>query len=248
MKITYTETAVSRNEILSEIHEHRKNSSFKVIDVGGQAAGWTKEVADLVIDINAKDSDKSLSLDICQEKSWTKLLEYVEANGIFDYSVCTHTLEDVYNPFLALEYLPRISKRGVIITPSIIAELSNFGNLNWKGNLHHRWIFHEKEGKIYIAPKMGFIENLVEYVEYDKNRAEIRYEWSSDISYSVHMNNFLGPTTNTVVRNYEDFFNSSLKNLRVKYELNNIRSTLERNIVKLSKKFKILRKILSDIK
>lgn len=248
MKITYTETTESRSDILSEIQESRKNSSFKVIDVGGHAAGWTREIADLVIDINAKDGDKSLSLDICQEKSWTKLLEYVEVNGIFDYSICTHTLEDVYNPFLALEYLPKISKRGVIITPSIIAELGNFGNLNWKGNLHHRWIFHENEGKMYIAPKMGFIENLVEYVEYDKTRSEIRYEWSSDIPYSVHMNNFLGPTTNTVVKRYEEFFNSSLSDLKVKFELNNIRSTLERNVSKFSKKYKILRKILLDLK
>ena len=100
-------------------------------------------------------------MDICKQDAWLSLLELVEREGKFDYAICTHTLEDVYSPVVALEMMPRIAKAGIISMPSLWAELNHVESTQWLGFMHHRWIFDfDKEGNMLLLPKLGFLSSL----------------------------------------------------------------------------------------
>lgn len=131
MQISFGEVNEGRQKIANYIFHKKEQKKFNVIDVGGSATGWSVNVTDVFIDINPCDNSKlQFNIDICKESSWLPILDYVNKNGKFDYSICTHTLEDIYNPYLVLDVLPKISKAGVITTPSIRSELSFIENLN----------------------------------------------------------------------------------------------------------------------
>ncbi len=57
------------------------------------------------------------NIDVTSDAAWGPILE-----GKFDYAISTHILEDVTNPVVLLEMLPRIAKRGLIATPSKFVE------------------------------------------------------------------------------------------------------------------------------
>ncbi len=73
----------------------------------------------------------------------------------FDVCICSHTLEDLHHPFLVIQEMARVAKRGVIITPSRGKD-SEFGPvnfINWgtgsrrvPGLAHHLWFFEVKGG------------------------------------------------------------------------------------------------------
>lgn len=247
VKVSFTSSDASRVQILQFLAEKKRlDPQFRVIDVGGAATSWTAPVADCVVDINAEDGERSISADICTVAGWEKVLETAERLGGFSYAICTHTLEDLYNPFLSLEYLPRLASAGIITMPSIEAELSNIENLNWKGNVHHRWIFHTDGGRMHLIPKLGVLESLVDYVQYRKESSEIRYDWEGDIPHSVFMNNYLGPNVRTVTATYRDYLRQALTERGVKFKVNDLNSKLARNGYKLFKKLTVLRRMASD--
>jgi len=82
----------------------------KVLDIGGSAARF--EFGDVtVVDVVEPDWDcRFVPVDICRER-----LPF--AAGEFEVCVCTHTLEDLYNPFLAMDEMQRVAGRGYIETP-----------------------------------------------------------------------------------------------------------------------------------
>src|SRR3972149_2350053 len=80
----------------------------------------------------------------------------------FDFCICSHTLEDLSSPFLIIDEMARVSKRGLIITPSMGADMvfSHIDFTDWltgarriPGNGHHKWFFYKHGGKIRIIPK-----------------------------------------------------------------------------------------------
>jgi hypothetical protein len=145
MKITYGTIADSRSSITQNIINQKQiDRNFSVIDIGGIALNgktdfsgthsWSREVTDFVVDINAPaDRTDCLPMDICDYKQWKKLEKIVEQRGMFDYAICTHTLEDVYNPIIVLEKLPSIARAGIITVPSARTELSSVENVSWLG-------------------------------------------------------------------------------------------------------------------
>lgn len=203
LTINYGTIEDSRQRTLEKLTKLRGERPYTVIDVGGSAGGsWSSSVTDMVIDINASGPD-ALNIDVCDYDSWKELESIVAATGKFNYSICTHTLEDLYDPIITLKKLPRIAERGIISMPSILTELSNIESSMWLGYIHHRWIFHEENGKILIIPKLPLIESVA------KNRfkpkahlAEITFEWENEINYTMFMNNYLGPNANTVLREF----------------------------------------------
>ena len=212
MQITFGTVNNSRNQILQKIIEEKQNSVFRVVDVGGVVNGWSKEVVDLVIDKNTTDTKKSMQIDICVYNDWNKILDDVTINGLYDYAICTHTLEDVYNPFTALEMLPKIAKAGVITMPSLRSELSKVESNDWIGFIHHRWIFDVNNGEMLIIPKLEFLSSLVkDTIKFIPSQEEIRYEWSGHIPYQIFMDNYLGPDANTVLTEYKKLINKLSK-------------------------------------
>ena len=210
MKISYNPLnhaqRLARHQI-AKLREH--NPAARVVDIGGAAAGWSSDICDLVVDITAQDSDTTLSMDICRVADWQKLLAIVEQHGQFDYAICTHTLEDVYNPYTALDLLPSVAREGIISMPSVGAEMHHVENPGYLGYIHHRYLFDEQDGKMLIAPKMGFLERYTQPFECTQYKKEIAYEWQGSIEYTILMNNFLGPDVPTVFNTFQNFLNNT---------------------------------------
>jgi hypothetical protein len=118
-------------------------------------------------------------------------LDYVEQNGKFDYSVCSHTLEDVITPTELLDLLPKISKRGYIAIPSKFDELSFLWDNKYRGNAHHKQIIDIKDKTICIYPKYPFIEVYDESDEILKSSLgrELVVFWDIDIPYKFFSQN-----------------------------------------------------------
>lgn len=183
--------------------------NFRVLDVGGTAgSGWSSSLADLTLDINANTDGKSIHFDICNETDWNRLEAKVDQDGKFDYAICTHTLEDVYDPIVTLKNLPLIAKQGIITMPSIYTELSNVESSFYLGYIHHRWIFEQEDGKMLVVPKLGMLEALARGKHQFKPEAEeIWFEWEDDIPYKIFMDNYLGPDARSVTQNYSKLIN-----------------------------------------
>ena len=241
IKCSYTNTSKSHNEIIEYVNFKKlENPAFRVIDIGGGVNGWTKDIADLVVDINVDDSAKTLQADICNENDYEKILAYVRVNGLFDYCICTHTLEDLYNPFPALKSMPKFARAGVITMPSMTDELSPVQNLAWNGYFHHRWMYEYLDGSIYIIPKIYGIEAFISSRMSRKKGSEIKYEWEQSIPYTIFMNNYLGPDILTVTGELKKLIERLNGGSRGQYKFNNIHTRPRRYLLRLVRFAKML--------
>ena len=208
MQISRSYILKTRQRVIDHItHMKSLDSNYRVIDIGGVAGGsWSSSYIDMCIDINAADTATSMSIDICDYTQWSRLLSYVESHGKFDYCICTHTLEDVYNPITALQLMPLIAQAGIITAPSIAVELSRHEG-NYLGYIHHRWILAEDIGSngILLVPKLSVLESLIKLnFPYYEDQGEIVFEWADSIPYCMFMNNYLGPSKNEVITAYRE--------------------------------------------
>ncbi|HET9149321.1 MAG TPA: methyltransferase domain-containing protein [Alphaproteobacteria bacterium] len=92
-------------------------------------------------------------------------------DNLFEFSVCSHLLEDIADPFTVCRELMRVSKAGYIETPSRDREIfckARFGRLRFLigkrpevGFAHHRW-FVERDGErlIFTAKYPDLTHNL----------------------------------------------------------------------------------------
>jgi hypothetical protein len=132
---------------------------LKVCEVGG--ASSRKARADWVIDIlpyeqrteiKAEDRctpDKWIVYDICYGR-WP--LE----DDFFDFTICSHVLEDISNPFHVISELMRVSPRGYIEMPSRSYESAISPYQHTPGSLHHKWLVEQdKDGTLIFTAKDG---------------------------------------------------------------------------------------------
>ena len=146
-------------------------SHERVLDVGG----WYRpfNLATHVVDIqdfgsrqnwHALDpeheerfsNDTWCQIDACNDP-WPFPEDY------FDFSICSHTLEDLPDPVSVCEQLARVSKAGYIEVPSIIRELYVKDRWCWLSSLvrrpleigfpHHHWLCEISENQIFFTPK-----------------------------------------------------------------------------------------------
>jgi hypothetical protein len=141
------------NEHISSLK--KINPNLTVIDVGGGVRSWcndTTHIADIFIVPGSrqeleknKPNLKIFELDINQKDEWRPLLDHVSTYGKFDYSICTHTLEDIAYPNIVCDMLMKISKAGIIAVPSRFIENARFERQyavkGYKGFFHHKWIY-----------------------------------------------------------------------------------------------------------
>jgi hypothetical protein len=197
MNITYGTILHSRQAIIAHITAARaENPAYRVIDLGGVAGGgWSNEYCDMIVDINAGSDDPwALRIDLCRVDSWAPLWADIEANGLYDFAICNHTLEDLYNPYPVLDNLHKIARRGMITTPSINTELAHLPESpEYKGYLHHRWLFDQTEdGHLLVIPKLGIIERSDLWpAHYHEALQEIRYEWTAPVNYVEFGDNYI---------------------------------------------------------
>jgi SAM-dependent methyltransferase len=139
-----------------------------VLDVGGGASPFAR--ADWVIDLLAYDGrgrygpapdpsserfDAStwVQRDICDRDPWPF------SDRQFDFTVCSHTLEDVRDPVFVCSELIRVSKAGYIEVPSRLEEQSYGFQGPWAGWGHHRWLIDATDDELTFVFKHHVLHN-----------------------------------------------------------------------------------------
>lgn len=198
--------AEKKIKVLEFLQEKKSlDSNYTIIDIGGAKEKHFPQkfsFIDYVLDLNSADTKEtelvSIRGDINEESSFIKIEEYVKNKGKFNFSICTHTLEDIRNPQLVIKKLPQISKAGLLSFPSKYLELSRFEKPElFRGFHHHRWIFVIKKNKIIAIPKINMVEHkILNSVEkkYQDSIGELYIEWEGEIDFDTLNNDWLGPT------------------------------------------------------
>ncbi len=152
MPITHKSDGNIREQVISYLERNRNNNpDYKVIDIGGARNPWCDKYVDTYVDLNMiKTSKKIITGDINEDKVWEEA-----GQSQFDFSICTHTLEDIRRSDFVIDKLFSISKAGFIAMPNKHSELSCIESHYWVGYHHHRWIFNLLENdKLRIVPKL----------------------------------------------------------------------------------------------
>jgi ubiquinone/menaquinone biosynthesis C-methylase UbiE len=150
---------------IQSVEKFKIKPSDRVLDVGGSMKQHEKLQIDTLVDIIRPEeapygktklkAKHFVRLDLNKDKFPFKDKE-------FDFCLCTHTLEDLAYPFLAIEEMGRVAKRGLIITPSMGEDMvfSHIDFTDWltgarrvPGKAHHKWLFYSKKGILQILPK-----------------------------------------------------------------------------------------------
>lgn len=129
-----------RQRVLDHLAEQRKQGDFRVIDVGGRYNPWADEYTDVYVDLFPTDSSgkKIFVGNICRPEVWA---EVRQSGRLFDFSICTHVLEDIRDPFFVAQQLASISKAGYVSVPTKHSEMANVESNFYLGYCHHRWLY-----------------------------------------------------------------------------------------------------------
>lgn len=128
----------------------------KIIDIGG---AWNPtSLSTHIFDIEEQRGrcldNTWIRGDICQTDS----CDNIDDNE-FDFAICTHTLEDIYDPVTACKNLSRIAKAGYIECPNFFAETFKFVlpeeiDPAVNGYIHHKYIMEAREMGVGIMPEI----------------------------------------------------------------------------------------------
>jgi FkbM family methyltransferase len=184
---------------------------FSVIDVGAAANPWSRDVISATFDLNTCTvAPLHFTGNLNDSRAWDPVLRYVTEHGRFSYSICSHTLEDLAYPAMALEMLPRISDAGYVAVPSRYLE-SLRPEGPYRGFIHHRWVLDPDQDKktLVLAPKIPLLEHLALGSETNwpaaQNRFELQMMWRGAISFAALNGDYLGPTRSHVIGMYGQF-------------------------------------------
>lgn len=127
-----------RNFVIDFLHKEKTlNPHYQVVDVGGAKNTWCDEYVNAYVDIKPVETSKKVFIgDINDDLVWEEVHKFH-----FDFSICTHTLEDIRRPDFVIDKLFTVSKAGFIAVPNKHTELSCIESIYWIGYSHHRWIF-----------------------------------------------------------------------------------------------------------
>lgn len=90
--------------------------------------------------------------DFCDRESWPF------EDKFFDFSICSHTLEDVRDPLYVCSELIRVSKRGYIEVPSRLLEsCRGLESDTLVGLSHHRWLVDITDNHVQFLMKYHMI-------------------------------------------------------------------------------------------
>lgn len=139
-----------------------KNKNYKVLDVGGGVRNKANIQIDALFDLNddvMNDENKGIRVikkDFCAKDAWQTI-----DDKSFDFTICTHTLEDIRDPYFVIQQIIRVSKEGYIAVPHKLRELDFSTMRSVLGYAHHRWIFSMKNGELNIVSKSNLLDYLV---------------------------------------------------------------------------------------
>lgn len=134
----------------------------------------------------------------------------------FDFVFCSHTLEDIADPFWVCMEMQRIGKRGYIEVPSREAEFTSGIAGKWRVNknyfagcYHHRWFIEAKDGELVFTAKYPFIHVFRQYQlpkQYALNKPILEFWWQNEFRFREQQ-----------VLSVEEALNE-LKSFRLQYE------------------------------
>ena len=201
-----------RENQLEFLKYNKTRKDFKIIDVGASMNAWDAEFLDATLDLNVGDGGpgKHFIGNINEDDGWAEVLDYVALNGKFDYSVCTHTLEDIAYPKVAMEMLPEISKAGFIAIPSHYQDLIRIEG-PWPGYQHHRWMFVPRDGKVVLVPKIPFVGFIEGIPAPRQDQTELQIFWSGELPFEILNGDYLGPNVEYVKKMYLDILGGHLR-------------------------------------
>lgn len=111
----------------------------------------------------------------------------------FDFVFCSHTLEDIADPFWVCMEMQRVGRRGYIETPSREAESTRGIAGKWRinkdyfaGYYHHRWFVEVKDGELVFTAKYPFIHFFKQYQlpkECARNKMHMEFWWSDSFRF-----------------------------------------------------------------
>lgn len=196
-------------EVINYIIEKKKSLlKYEVIDVGASLNSWCDSQVSAIVDIIKHDSNKLQFIgNINQFDVWENILDYVKYNEKFDFSICTHTLEDISNPVLVANMLSKISKSGFVSFPSKYFECARNNSMPFRGWMHHRWIFNYEKDRIVGYPKLP----VSEYVDYlnkfsedklNSNFEELSFFWDENCNLQI-VNDDYFPSESYIVECYK---------------------------------------------
>jgi hypothetical protein len=133
-----------RQRVLDFLAQRRSQGEYRVIDVGGRYNPWADEHADAYVDLFPTDaSGKKIFVgNICEADVWQEIRE---SGQRFDFSICTHVLEDIRDPFFVARQLASISRAGYVSVPTKHSEMANVESKFYLGYCHHRWVYTVRE-------------------------------------------------------------------------------------------------------
>lgn len=134
-----------------------------------------------------KEGTKFFEINLENKTTWTELLNYVDINGKFDFSICSHTLEDVFNPIELIKLLELISESGFVAIPSKYDEFSFLYENKYRGNAHHKQFFDFVNNDLTIFPKFSWIEKDTrsdDVLKYHKG-GELSFFWEQNIPIKI---------------------------------------------------------------
>lgn len=193
--------------VLKILRSIRVHSGDSVIDVGASDNPWTAGFLTATFDLRKPNLTSILHFqgNLNTTWGWEQIRRYVAMHDKFAYSVCSHTLEDIAFPVLALEWLPEISKAGFISMPSHLQELRRNIEGPWRGYIHHRWIYRERNGKLLVIPKISALEYMNELQGSDNpDTTELQIFWDQSIEYEILNDDYLGPNVHCVQEMYRE--------------------------------------------
>jgi len=175
-----------------DVKKYILKNGYKSIDIGASAMYWSypecKYVADSLVIY--KEETIFFKINLEDKKTWEELLSYVRINGKFDFSICSHTLEDVFNPLDLIQLLTEISNSGFIAIPSKYDEFLFLYKNKYRGNAHHKQFFDIIENELIIFPKFSWIENDIRSDEIliNSKGGELSFFWENDIPVKIFGN------------------------------------------------------------
>ena len=149
-----------RSALVDELRARKQaDPDYRVIDIGGRHDLWADEVVDAYADIFPFATGKKLYVgDINDEAVWRD----VQRDGMFDFAIISHVLEDIRYPMTALRWMPQIARSGFLGLPNRHTEFGNGVSEYWLGQSHHSWIFTVVEqggaNVLRAVPKFACVE------------------------------------------------------------------------------------------
>lgn len=199
----------SINDREQELNYLKTQQFNSVIDVGAAYNPWAGDYITHTVDIiDTSPKFHQFKGNICEEPVWNSVETHCETVGSkFDFAICTHTLEDILNPFFVAKKLSLIAKEGFIAMPSKWVDLSRKSHYPFKGWMHHRWIFDVIDGILVCVPKLPYMEYL-DTNRFRDNPEEIKFYWKGELPVKILNDDFIGPDDQSYLRILENFLNT----------------------------------------